>query len=104
MEQVRLDELVEETVAAMRAQAEAGGVAVSASVPDGLAARGPNPEKLQRVLFNPIQNAIRHTPADGRVTVLAESNGAGVEIEVADNGRWLSPESGSTPSSRSTGR
>ncbi len=38
MEQVRLDELVEETVAAMRAQAEAGGVAVSASVPDGLAA------------------------------------------------------------------
>ncbi len=92
MEQVRLDELVEETVAAMRAQAEAGGVAVSASVPDGLAAPRANPEKLQRVLFNLIQNAIRHTPADGSVTVLAESNGAGVEIEVADNGRGLSPE------------
>ena len=31
-----------------------------------------NPEKLQRVLFNLIQNAIRHTPADGSVVVRAE--------------------------------
>jgi signal transduction histidine kinase len=45
---------------------------------------------LQRVLFNLIQNAIRHTPADGSVTVLAESNSAGVEIEVADSGHGLS--------------
>ena len=44
------------------------------------------------MLFTLIQNAIRHTPADGSVTVLAESNGAGVEIEVADNGRGLSAE------------
>ncbi len=92
MRQVRLDELVEETVIAMRAQADAGGVAVRASVPDGLAAPRANPEKLQRVLFNLIQNAIRHTPADGSVTVLAESNGAGVEIEVADSGEGLSRE------------
>jgi signal transduction histidine kinase len=90
MQQVRLDELVEETVMAMRAQADAGRVAVRASVPDGLAAPRANPEKLQRVLFNLIQNAIRHTPADGSVTVLAESNSAGVEIEVADSGHGLS--------------
>ena len=31
-----------------------------------------NPEQLQRVLFNLIQNAIRHTPPDGSVTVRAE--------------------------------
>ena len=45
-----------------------------------------NPEKLQRVLFNLIQNAIRHTPADGSVTVEAESAGEAIEIEVADTG------------------
>jgi signal transduction histidine kinase len=92
MQQVRLDELVEETVDAMRAQAEAGRVAVTARVQDGLAADRANPEKLQRVLFNLIQNAIRHTPADGSVTVLAEASGTGVEIEVADSGEGLSPE------------
>ncbi len=33
-----------------------------------------NAEKVQRVLFNLIQNAIRHTPADGSVTVRARSS------------------------------
>ena len=84
--QVRIDELVEETVEAMRAQADARHVMVRAAVPADLAPAAANPEKLQRVLFNLIQNAIRHTPADGSVTVLAESNGRTVEVEVADTG------------------
>jgi signal transduction histidine kinase len=92
LSQVRLDELVEETVEAMRAQADAEQVAVRASVPHGLAPARANPEKLQRVLFNLIQNAIRHTPADGSVTVVAESNGSSVEVEVADTGNGLAPE------------
>ena len=92
MQQVRLDELVAETVAAMRPQASAEGVAVESSVPRDLAPAQANPEKLQRVLFNLIQNAIRHTPVDGSVTVFAEANGANVEIEVADSGDGLSPE------------
>ena len=61
-----------------------------------------NPEKLQRVLFNLIQNAIRHTPADGSVTVLAEPNGASVEVEVADTARGSPPASESVPSSPSS--
>jgi signal transduction histidine kinase len=89
MQQVHLDELVEETVEAMREQARVSGVSVTAAVPPGLAPARANPEKLQRVLFNLIQNAIRHTPADGSVTVLAESNGSTVEVEVADTGDGL---------------
>jgi signal transduction histidine kinase len=92
LEQVRIDELVEETVEAMRPQADAKHVVVSASFPAGLQPVRGNPEKLQRVLFNLIQNAIRHTPADGTVMVRAEPNGAGVEVEVADTGQGLSPE------------
>ena len=87
--QVRIDELVADTVEAMRAQADAGQVEVRAAVPADLAPAEANPEKLQRVLFNLIQNAIRHTPADGSVTVLAESNGRTVEVEVADTGVGL---------------
>jgi signal transduction histidine kinase len=89
VQQVELGELVEETVEAMREQARANGVSVTATVPPGLAPARANPEKLQRVLFNLIQNAIRHTPADGSVTVLAESNGSTVEVEVADTGDGL---------------
>jgi signal transduction histidine kinase len=92
LSQVRLDELVEETVEAMRPQAEAKRVAVQAEVPAGLAPARANPEKLQRVLFNLIQNAIRHTPADGSVTVLAESSGGNVEVEVADTGAGLAKD------------
>jgi signal transduction histidine kinase len=61
-------------------------------VPAGLAAERCDPERLQRVLFNLIQNAIRHTPADGSVTVLAELNGSGVELEVADSGEGVASE------------
>ncbi len=86
MQQVSLDALVEETVEAMQAQAAAKGIAVTADVADGTAPAKANPEKVQRVLFNLMQNAIRHTPPDGTVTVAAERNGATVEVEVADSG------------------
>ena len=88
MEQVRLSELLEEAVEAMQPHAAAGGVVVRADVAAGVAARA-NPEQLQRVLFNLIQNAIRHTPADGSVTVRAEPGAGGVEIEVADTGEGI---------------
>ena len=48
-----------------------------------------NPEKLQRVLFNLIQNAIRHTPADGSVVVRAEPIADRIEIEIADSGTGI---------------
>jgi signal transduction histidine kinase len=91
MEQVAVAELVEETVDAMRPQAEAGGVAVSIDVGNPNAYAQANPERIQRVLFNLLQNAIRHTPADGSVTVRAEQRDGAVEIEVADTGRGIDP-------------
>jgi signal transduction histidine kinase len=90
MQQVALDALVAETVEAMRPQAQERHVVVASTVTGGVAPARANPEKLQRVLFNLIQNAIRHTPADGSVTVFAESNGETVEVEVSDTGEGLS--------------
>jgi signal transduction histidine kinase len=92
LERVPLGELVGETVEAMRVQAEAKGVAVSYDVPDALAPARANPEKLQRVLFNLIQNAIRHTPADGSVVVRAEPVDGRIEVEVRDTGAGIAPE------------
>ena len=90
MEELRLDELVEETVEAMGAHAGAEGVVVEANAPAALPLVRGNPEKLQRVLFNLIDNAIRHTPEGGRIVVVAEgAPGGGVEIEVADSGEGI---------------
>jgi len=92
LEQVQLAELVGETVDAMRLEAEAKGVAVTASVPDSLSLARANPEKIQRVLFNLIQNAIRHTPADGSVVVRAEPAPTGIEVEIADSGEGIAAD------------
>jgi signal transduction histidine kinase len=91
LERVPLGELVGETVEAMRVQADRKGVAVVAEVPPALGPARANPEKLQRVLFNLIQNAIRHTPADGSVVVRAEPVEDRIEIEVADTGDGIEP-------------
>jgi signal transduction histidine kinase len=90
--QVELPELLDETVAAMRAEADAKGVAVAADLQPLPRPARADPERLQRVLFNLIQNAIRHTPTDGSVTVRAESAGEWVEIEVSDTGAGIPPE------------
>jgi signal transduction histidine kinase len=91
MRAIDLDELVEDTVAAMQPAAVAGGVAVEAQIDPALIPACANPERIQRVLFNLIQNAIRHTPADGSVTVRAARAGGGIEIEVADTGSGIAP-------------
>ncbi len=86
MRQVELALLVDETVLAMQAEADAKGVEIRAELGEKPLAAPADPEKIQRVLFNLIRNAIRHTPADGSVTVRAEAGGDGVEIEIADTG------------------
>ncbi|MGN6870979.1 MAG: sensor histidine kinase [Solirubrobacteraceae bacterium] len=91
MKHVQLAELIDEAVAAMKPQALAKRVAVRAELREPIAPARADPDKLQRVLFNLIQNAIRHTPADGSVTVRAAGSPAGVEVEVADTGHGVDP-------------
>jgi signal transduction histidine kinase len=86
MERIELRGLIDDTVASMRVPAEARGVALAADLPAGEVIARANAEKVQRVLLNLIQNAIRHTPADGSVTVRARAAGDAIEVEVADDG------------------
>jgi signal transduction histidine kinase len=89
LERVAIAEIVDETVEAMRADADAAVVRVATELPSATTWARTNPEQLQRVLFNLLQNAIRHTPPDGSVVVRAEPRERDVEIEVADSGAGI---------------
>ena len=89
LERVAIAEIVDETVQAMRADADAAVVRVATELPSGTTWARTNPEQLQRVLFNLLQNAIRHTPPDGSVVVRAEQCEREVEIEIADSGEGI---------------
>jgi signal transduction histidine kinase len=50
-------------------------------------------EKLRQIMLNLISNAIRHTPAGGRVTLAAEANGDNsVTLSVRDTGEGIPSE------------
>jgi signal transduction histidine kinase len=89
MRQVELGDLIGDTVAAFRTSAEERGVHLAAELPAEKVVAEADAEKVQRVLFNLIQNAIRHTPADGSVTVRAKGGSSEVEVEVADSGEGI---------------
>ncbi len=89
LQRVPLAPLVEETVDAMRAVADPKQIGVRTAIPEDLPFARANPEKLQRVLFNLLQNAIQHTAARGTVDVRAEPVGAWLEVEVADTGAGI---------------
>lgn len=90
-QRVRLGELIDESLEAMRPHAEHKRVVLASRVPDDLPPAHAHPEKVQRVLFNLLGNAIRHTPANGTVTVATEATAAVLETEVADTGEGVDP-------------
>ena len=66
------------------------GLAVETSIENAVeAACSP---RLARVLQNLVQNAVRHTPADGTVLVVARRDRAELEIAVEDTGEGIAPE------------
>jgi signal transduction histidine kinase len=84
--------LVDAAESAQRAAAEAKGVAVVREIlPDCPAVRADR-DRAALVLGNLLNNAVRHTPAGGRIVVSAQEEGAAVRFEVADDGEGIPEE------------
>jgi two-component system phosphate regulon sensor histidine kinase PhoR len=87
LEPTRLEEVVDSTLAIIRAKAESGGVTVAAVLPPGLPAVYADRDRVAQILINLVDNAVKYTPAAGRVEVSAAIPVAGtVEVAVADTG------------------
>jgi len=81
---VGLDDVLEEAVESLRAEAAAKGLSLSAAAPTGLVVTA-DPDHLDRLFANLISNAVKYTLA-GTVEVRAEESGGMALIEVKDTG------------------
>ena len=48
--------------------------------------------RVQRVLYNLVQNALRHTPSDGTIRIEAQDFGPDVHVVVSDTGEGIPAE------------
>ena len=88
--QIDARELVDSAITELSVRAGSSQVAlvVDVSVPSVHA----DPDLVQRVLANLIENAIRHAPEDSKVRITATSAEGGVELSVADAGPGVPAE------------
>ncbi len=86
-----LRDLISDTLETMHPHAAEKNIKLSGWVEPAVDPVLMNSHKLQRVLFNLVQNAIRHTPADGTVLVEARrrENGSEVQVDVIDTGEGI---------------
>ncbi|MDP9353681.1 MAG: HAMP domain-containing histidine kinase, partial [Chloroflexota bacterium] len=81
--------LIGTTLESMEAQANLQGIDLRAQFDPNLHLVVVDPDRVQRVLYNLVQNALRHTPADGTVTVEAIDLGTDVQVNVGDTGEGI---------------
>jgi signal transduction histidine kinase len=92
LEPSSLKDLISDTLQSLTAQAMEKGVTVTGEVGSSVPEVAVDTRRLQRVLYNLVQNAVRHTPADGTVAITAEDAGQEVRVTVSDSGEGISPE------------
>ncbi len=84
-----LSEVLESAAASL---ASLGHAPISVDLPTKpIFVRG-HPDSLVRLFSNLLENAARHTPGDGQITVSAERWNGQISVEVADTGVGIAPE------------
>ncbi|SNX56188.1 two-component system sensor histidine kinase BaeS [Streptomyces sp. TLI_55] len=90
-EPVAAGELLGQVAAAHRVAADAAGVTLRTRT-DGELWLDADPVRMRQALGNLVSNALRHTPADGTVTLSARADGDDVVLDVTDTGSGIAPE------------
>ncbi|HVA31085.1 MAG TPA: ATP-binding protein [Gaiellaceae bacterium] len=84
--------IVEAALVAASPAFEQKGVELAAELDADLPPVQVDRDRLAEVLANLLENALRHTPATGRVTVSAHAADHSLELAVADSGEGIPPE------------
>lgn len=89
LRRVQVSELAERAVRAAAPAYAAKGVELLRAPERGKAEVEADPDRIAEVLANLLENALRHTPAGGRVEVGWRRGGDEVEVSVADTGEGI---------------
>ena len=91
IEEFYLNEMLGDCCRAFQAAAGAKQIELQCTCPGDVAFRG-DPELIRRLILNLIENAVRHTPAGGRIVVELKTAANQLLIQVADTGIGIPPE------------
>jgi signal transduction histidine kinase len=89
---VNLVDLARMAVGQFGPVAEPAGVKLELAAEENVPEVVGDADRLAQVLRNLLSNALRHTPAGGRVAVSVSRAGQQVQLQVADTGSGISPE------------
>jgi signal transduction histidine kinase len=84
-------ELLSEAIERLRPQAQARGISLDGRVSPDLPPVLVDEQRILRVVYNLLQNAIRHTPPGGSIHLAAEQLAGSIRIDVADSGEGIPP-------------
>ncbi|MGW3106838.1 ATP-binding protein [Streptomyces sp. NPDC001100] len=90
-EPVRVEDLFDQVAAAYRVTADTAGVVLLTKA-DRTLWLDADPVRMRQVLGNLVSNALRHTPADGTVTLTAWREDDRAVLTVTDTGTGIAPE------------
>ena len=79
-------------VSLSQAAAEHRGIELEADIPSTLPAIPADGDRLQRVIINLLDNAVKFTPGGGRITLAVTEQQGEIEISVRDTGQGMTPE------------
>lgn len=92
LEEVDIRATVREVIESLQPQAVEANLGLDAEIPDDVPPLMMDPERIERVLVNLLTNAIKFTPARGRIQVRVRMEGEWLRCEVEDSGRGIAPE------------
>jgi PAS domain S-box-containing protein len=84
--------LVNGCVAMMAQRALENGIEIDVTLPPSLPQLSADARKLKQVLLNLLSNALKFTPAGGRVQITAARLPEALRLEVSDNGIGIAPQ------------
>ncbi len=87
-----IDAVVDSCLRSLRAEAQAKGVSLESRIQAPSPQVYCAPDKVERVLYNLLANALRHTPADGSIAVVVQPDGDAVTVAVEDTGDGIDEE------------